>query len=95
MSLTIKALLLFWPFLKRAVFGERTVKEVMLENKHVTFMFAVVVVLLLSFFVTVSELNEVRTENVSLKSQLHQMCIAPATDLTLSARRKILGELLK
>ena len=94
-GVTIKALLLIWPFLKRAVFGDRTIKEVMLENKHVTFMFAVVVILLLSFFMTVSELDEVRSENVALKKQLAQVCPTLDKDAALKARRKALGDLLK
>lgn len=92
-SLTAKALLLLWPFLKRAIFGDRTVREVMLENKHVTFMFATVLILSTSLILTIGELNDVKSENWKLKQR---ECICDTTMVdSLQARRQLLGEILK
>lgn len=93
-SIAIKALLLVWPFLKRAIFRDRTVVEVLLENKHVTFIFSIVLVLLVSFLMTVNELNDVRSENLILKDKLEQKC--ECVDVNhLSQRKKLLDKLLK
>ncbi|BEG72428.1 hypothetical protein [Pseudomonas phage PA1C] len=94
LSLTAKALLLLWPFLKRAIFGDRTVREVMLENKHVTFMFAMVLVLAMSLMLTIGELNDVKSENWKLKQRPECVCDVDSVE-SLQARRKLLGEILK
>ena len=94
LSLTAKALLLLWPFLKRAIFGDRTVKEVMLENKHVTFMFAIVLMLSMSLILTIGELNDVKSENWKIKQRPECVCVINEFD-SLQARRRLLGEILK
>lgn len=94
MSLTIRALLLFWPFLKRALFGDRTIKEIVLANKHITVVNVCLIVVFLAFMNTLIELNVVKSENVRLEVQLTQMCIVPKED-NLNLRRKLLSEILK
>jgi hypothetical protein len=94
-SLVMKALLLIWPFLKRAIFKDRTVTEVMLENKHVTVMFIMILLLLGSLVMVTSELNAVRSAHRLTKAELisGEKCLPP--EETLSTRRALLGELLK
>ena len=94
MSLTIRALLLFWPFLKRALFGDRTIKELVLANKHITVVNVCSIVVFLAFMNTLIELNVVKSENVRLEVQLTQMCTMPM-ETSLQMRRKLLGEILK
>lgn len=94
MSLTIRALLLFWPFLKRALFGDRTIKEVVLANKHITVVNLCLVAVFLAFINATIELSVVKSENLQLISQLTQICKAPNVN-TLLERRKHLGDILK
>lgn len=94
MSLTIRALLLFWPFLKRAVFGDRTIKEVVLANKHITVVNVCLVAVFLAFMNATIELSVVKSENVQLVKQLTQVCMTPSVE-TLLNRRKHIGDILK
>lgn len=94
MSLTIKALLLFWPFLKRAVFGDRTIKEVVLANRHITVVSVCMFIAFIAFINTVIELSVIRSENEQLLQQLAQYCVVP-DGKTLEARRKLLSDILK
>lgn len=93
MSLTIRALLLIWPFLKRALFGDRTIKELVLANKHITVVNVCLVIVFLAFMNTTIELNVVKSENHQLVKQLTQVCPVPKD--TLMDRRTILGDILK
>lgn len=94
MSLIIKALLLFWPFFKRAIFGDRTIKEVVLVNKHMTVVSACLVLIFLAFMNATIELSVVKSENISLKNKLASTKAIPK-EYTLEDRRKLLGEILK
>lgn len=94
MSLTIRALLLFWPFLKRALFGDRTIKEVVLANKHITVVNACLVLMFLAFMNATIELSVVKSENIRLHSHSTLVCKAPEGPSLLD-RRKILGDILK
>lgn len=94
MSLAIKALLLFWPFLKRALFGDRTIKEVVLANKHITVVNACLVLMFLAFMNAIIELSVVKSENVRLREHSALVCEVPKTK-SLIDRRKLLGDILK
>lgn len=94
MSLTIRALLLFWPFMKRALFGDRTIKEVVLANKHISVVNACMVAVFLAFINATIELSVVKSENVQLINQLTQVCKVTAAE-TLLDRRRHLGDILK
>lgn len=94
MSLTIRALLLIWPFLKRALFGDLTVKEVVLANMHLT---TVYVCLCLSIYMQLYSVVELSV----VKSERHATAVltCPNPDTTeaetLLRRRHALGEILK
>lgn len=94
MSLAIKALLLIWPFLKRALFGDRTIKEVVLANIHITVVNVCLVVVFLAFMNATIELSVVKSENLSMREQLTLTCEIP-TGHALLERRKLLGDILK
>lgn len=95
MSLTIKALLLIWPFLKRALFGDRTIKEVVLANKHITVVYICFGLVAIALVYGVVELSAVKSENKTLKHGFcTSTCEKAATDVLLS-RRRLLGDILK
>lgn len=71
-SLTMKALMLAWPWLKRAIFGDRTVREVVWENKHLTIMGGLVLVMLWVFLALFTEHLALKAEAVVLRNQ----CVA-------------------
>lgn len=95
MSLAIKALLLFWPFIKRAIFGDRTIKEVVLANKHMTVVNVCMVLMFLAFMNATIELSVVKSDNLHLKDEAPVVCPPSVIEDTLSARRKAMVEFLK
>lgn len=94
MSLTIRALLFIWPFLKRALFGDLTIKEVVLANWHITVVYLCLCVVVYMQLYTVVELSVVKSENHVL---LESMCTKPDEQVanTLLLRRKMFGDILK
>lgn len=94
MSFTMKALLLVWPFLKRALFGDRTIKEVVLANIHITVVNVCLIVTFLAFMNVVIELSVVKSENRQLRAELARVPVA-VKDLSLEERRRVLSEILK
>jgi hypothetical protein len=91
---TTQALLSLWPFLKRAIFGDRDPKEVVLENRHITFMLVCVLLMLSAIFKVGAELDAVKTEKHAIVRELEILkatqCVPDSDD-----RRKRLDELLK
>ncbi len=94
MSLTIRALLLFWPFFKRALFGDLTLKEVVLANLHISVVYICLLALVFMQAYTTVELSVVKSENIVFASN---MCAKPNDHVveTLLRRRQIFGDLLK
>ncbi len=90
----MKALLLFWPFFKRALFGDRTIKEVVLANKPITVVNVCLVIVFLAFINASIELSVVKSENERLVKETAVMCEVPK-DSDLMARRKLFGDILK
>ncbi|BDR26953.1 hypothetical protein RVBP20_1940 [Pseudomonas phage sp. NK1] len=95
LGLTIKALLFVWPFLKRAIFGDRTIKEVLLENKHVTAMLILVVILLGTLFIVTSELKSVKARNWAVKAEMDRLKKMTPEKAEMLERRRRLNDLLK
>lgn len=88
-----KALLVIWPFLKSAIFKERDVIEVLRENKHITAMLALILLLALSLIMTTSALSEYKERYSKLQSAVKEQgadCLGDEPD----KRRKRLIELL-
>lgn len=94
MSLTIRALLLIWPFLKRALFGDLTIKEVVLANLHITVVYVCLCLMIYAQLYTVVELSVVKSENIMVTETMCTVTTDVSTD-TLIVRRKLLGEILK
>lgn len=94
MVITTQALLSLWPFLKRMIFGDRDVKEVLRENKYITFMFFCILMLLSTIFWVGGELDAVKAENRAIVRELEDL---KATQVApdLDARRRRLDELLR
>jgi hypothetical protein len=91
---TTQALLSLWPFLKRAIFGERAIKEVLLENRHITFMLFCIMLMLATIFWVGTELDVVKAENHVIARELKDLkATYEITDL--DGRRRRLDELLK
>lgn len=93
-TVTTQALLSLWPFLRRAIFGERAVKEVLLENRHITFMLFCIMLMLTTVFWVGHELDVVKAEKHVIAQELENLKAthsAPDVD----ARRRRLDELLK
>jgi len=94
-SLTIRALLLIWPFLKRALFGDRTIKEVVLANKHITIVYVCFGLVAIALTHVVVELSVVKSE---IKAHPHEFntSVTECTPAeTLLVRRRLLGDILK
>lgn len=94
MVVTTQALLSLWPFLKRMIFGDREVKEVLRENKYITFMLVCIFMLLSTIFWVGSELDDVKAENRVIARELEVLKATPPVD-DLDARRRRLDDLLK
>ena len=95
LRLVFKAIHLLWPFLKRAIFGDRTIREVLLEHKHVTYMFAILLFMTLSLSITLKELVAARATNRDLEEQIELPTpnITPVGNVTRN-RRKLFDEAL-
>jgi hypothetical protein len=92
--LLLKALWLLWPFLRDAVFKNRTASEVLKENWHLNGMFFLnLVVILFMGFAVVSALDA-RAKVATLESVIKEqpVCLSPEA---ADARRQRLIELLK
>jgi hypothetical protein len=81
----LKALVLLWPFLKAAVFKERTVKEVILENKHLTGMLLLLCLLTGALFMTTLALSDTKDAYRVSREQLAELqkssaCLVPVFD---------------
>jgi len=92
-SLLVKALLLLWPFLKIALFRNKTVKQVLLDNIHLVLIYFCVLTLVFTLTVLYWRYEVVKSENISLRFELTQVCKTPTN--TLLDRQRSLGELLK
>lgn len=94
MVITTQALLSLMPFLKRMIFGDREVKEVLRENKYITFMLFCIMLMLSTIFWVGSELDAVKAENHTIVRELEDLKATQSTP-DLDARRRRLDELLK
>jgi hypothetical protein len=93
-SVTTQALLTIWPFLKRAIFRDRPILQVVLENRHITFMFLLLGLLFSTVVWVTRELEVVKVENVRLRSELEGVR-TQIDSADIIARKKRLDELLK
>lgn len=94
-SMTLQALLTVWPFFKRMVFGDRTVKEVLKENIHLTIMMLLVILSLGATVSVTRELNTVKTDLYTTRMELKGLKSATVPDGTAVDRRKRLDQLLR
>lgn len=82
--LFFKGCVLVWPWLKAAVFKDRTVLEVILENKHLTGMLLLLCLLIGALFMTTFALSDTKDAYRVAREQLDQLqrptvCVAPTT----------------
>lgn len=73
LRLILRALIVIWPFLKTAIFRERTIAEVIKENKHLTALQVLILVLILSLVITTVELADYKTELRTLQEQKNKV----------------------
>lgn len=93
MSLLVKALLLLWPFLRVAIFGNRSVRQVLLDNIYMVILYGCFILMVVVTSTLYVSYMDVKSENISLHAELNRMCPTPQD--TLLSRRHALGELLK
>lgn len=82
--LFFKGCVLVWPWLKAAIFKDRTVMEVIVENKHLTGMLLLLCLLIGALLMTTFALSDTKDAYRVARDQLEQLhrtgvCIAPAT----------------
>lgn len=93
MRLFLKALLVIWPFLKSAIFKERSVAEVLKENLHLTAMLLLIVILASALIMTTTTLSEYKDRFTKLQLAVKEQgadCLGDEN----TKRRKRLIELL-
>lgn len=66
--LLFKALRLLWPYLRSAIFKDRTVVEVLKENVHFTYMLGIILVLVVALAISTIRLSELKEEQAALKA---------------------------
>lgn len=60
-----KTLIILWPFLKNVVFKDRTVLEVLANNKHITLMMVMVLLMMLTIVSATNKLSAVNKHATS------------------------------
>lgn len=90
----LKALLVIWPFLRDAIFKNRTVSEVVKENWHLNVMFFLVCLLTIMLWFTTHAALTARDTATQLKQVLDSqpVCLSPEAQ---EKRRKRLIELIQ
>lgn len=97
LRLMLKALFIIWPFLKTAIFRERTIVEVIKENKHLTAMQVVILLLSITLGITTAELADYKVNYRALQQRLIESstrCSPESPEDDLEQRKQRLMELL-
>lgn len=68
--LLLKALRLLWPYLRSAIFKDRTVTEVIVENLHITIMLGFILVLILMLGITTLQLSDLKEARALSRSRV-------------------------
>lgn len=90
MTTILKALVLFWPFIKSLIFKDRTVREVIRANRQFTYMFIVLVFVTAVLYLTAHELAATNDQLEAALSKMDSLalecsCAPPAeTDLLVN-----------
>jgi len=89
MSTLLKAFVLIWPFLRSVIFKDRTVLEVVVANRQVTYMFAALVFVAATLYVTTEELAATNAELYRVRVELSSYnlecdCAAPIDTVALT-----------
>lgn len=58
--LILKALRLLWPYVRSAIFRDRTVIEVIIENLHITIMLGLIIILVVMLSITTLQLSDIK-----------------------------------
>jgi hypothetical protein len=77
--LLFKALRLLWPYLRSAIFKDRTVVEVIKENLLFTYMLGIILMLVVTLAISTIRLSELKEEQAALRAgpAVVPTCIAP------------------
>ena len=65
--LIFKALRLLWPYLRSAIFKDRTIVEVMKENQYLTAMLGLILMLVFALVISTVRLSELKEELAEMK----------------------------
>lgn len=68
--LLLKALRLLWPYLRSAIFKDRTVSEVIAENLHVTVMLGLILSLIVMLSITTLQLSDLKEARALARSRV-------------------------
>ena len=75
-----KALRLLWPYLRSAIFKDRTVTEVIKENQHLTWMLVLIMMLVFALVIATIRLSELK-EEIAAKQKVSPetscLCVDP------------------
>lgn len=69
----IKALIVIWPFLKSVAFKDRTIREVLRANRQFTWLFALLVVVLLTLHLTIHTLADQKKQLALRQAELERV----------------------
>lgn len=79
----IKALIVIWPFLKSLVFQDRNVRDVLYANRHFTWLFVLLLVVVLVFHITLNYLvsghHMIQRQQVEIQRLRQQLSLPPPT----------------
>ncbi len=79
--LIFKALRLLWPYLRSAIFKDRTIVEVMKENHYLTAMLGLILMLVFALVISTVRLSELKEELAEEKgdkvTEQPRVCVLP------------------
>lgn len=68
--LILKALRLLWPYLRSAIFRDRTITEVIVENLHITIMLGFIMVMIVMLSITTLQLSDIKEARALARSRV-------------------------
>lgn len=93
MHILLKSIILLWPFLKRAIFGDRPIKDFLLVHKQFSIVFAMAILLSVLLIFISREYHLLKNENVKLKDNKENV-IKSSTEVNIDDRKNSLDSLL-
>lgn len=96
-NILIRSIILLWPFLKRAIFGDRPVRDFLITHKQFIVIFSMVLFLSYMLLALSGGYRELSTENRKLKEIIQEYTGTETTvesECVIDDRKDILNSLL-